>query len=169
MIARCRTDAAGQFTRMFASQPEFRFDIPLGPAVPGTMYWRALTTTVNAAWYILRVVIADGAEGRSVTLLFWWDTDLVKAIDQLAPERIESLICVLPSRDGGPLGRPTSIDIAEIWEVERSAEHEDHLLLVDRNGDERMGMMAEVCDRCMPRSRLLERVGEPRGVRVQRQ
>lgn len=169
MIARCRTDAAGQLTRMFASQPEFQFNIPLGTAVPGTKYWRALTTTVNAAWYILRVVVTDGAESRSVTLLFWWDTDLVKAINQLAPERIESLICVLPSRHGGPLGRPTSIDIAEIWEVERAAEHEDHLLLVDRNGDERMGMMAEICDRRMPRSRLLARVGDPRGACAQRQ
>jgi hypothetical protein len=169
MIACCRTDAAGQFKRLFASQPEFRFNIPLGPAVPGTMYWRALTTTVNAAWYILRVVLAEGAQSRSVTLLFWWDTDLVKAIDQLAPERIESLICVLPSQDGSTLGRPTSIDIAEIWEVERSADHEDHLLLVDRNGDERMGMMAEICDRRMPRSRLLVRVGDPRGAGAQRQ
>lgn len=154
---------------MFASQPEFQFHIPLGPAVPGTKYWRALTTTVNAAWYILRVVIADGAESRCATFLFWWDTDLVRAIDQLAPERIESLICVLPYREGITRGGPTSIDIAEIWEVERSAEHEDHLLFVGCDGHERMGMMAEVCDRRMPRCRLRERIGEPRVVGVRSQ
>jgi hypothetical protein len=147
---------------MFVSLPEFQFSMPVGLAPPGACYWRTLTTTTNSAWFVIKVKVAVGNDVDLQTLLFWWDTDVVDAVDQLQPLSIESLICVLPVRfdpDEVGITRSPCIVLKEIWQA-RDADNPDMnaVLFVDEHGRELSGLFAEVPSSPLTKLRLVGRV-----------
>lgn len=147
---------------MFVSVPSYRFPMPAGLAAPGVDYWRTLYTSVNSAWYILSLHVEEEGVARVLTLLFWWDSDVVDAIDELNPVKIESLICILPvtPNEGPTNGR--SVAISEIWELDVSEEHCSHPLLIDDHGRERIGICADVLCGQVQRRRRIATIGEVR-------
>lgn len=149
---------------MFVSLPEFRFPLPVGLAQPGAQYWRALTTTTNSAWYIMKVKVAGEDGGVDLrTMLLWWDRDVLETIEQLRPLSIDSLVCVLPTPFEGARkrrGQTPSINLKEVW-LAHDPEGPETLtpLFVDEHGAARMGLLAEEIDSPPSKLRLVGRVG----------
>jgi hypothetical protein len=139
---------------MFVSSPKYRFEVPSALAAPGALYWRALTTSSNTAFYVLNLTAGGG---RNLTLLFSWDVDLLAAIKQREYTALTSLLCVLPAFQTAVTCGPAYVGIKEVWEVEDPGVH-GHVLLVDLDGRERMGPMAEVIERPGLSRRLVGRV-----------
>jgi hypothetical protein len=127
---------------VFVSHPVHEFTVPVQLGHPDARYWRALSLSLNAAWFILSTRMRD-AEQTQATVLLAWEADLLEALD--APDTdIDSLQAMLPtsgmSQDG-----PVCVTIKEIWDgFERGSTEEQCVVFIDSDGERRTGPFLEI-------------------------
>jgi len=141
---------------MFVSMPEYQFEVPPALAPANAKYWRSLSISTSAAWFVLAIRSRD-AQAVSHTFLLAWDVDLVHVVKS-QDVLIESLMFV-GQHVRGPNRGWFSQNIREIWEATHSAEADNPcVVLVDENGLERSGPFMDPTSG-MVRDRLVARVG----------
>jgi hypothetical protein len=143
-------------TPMFVSMPEYQFEVPPALAPANAKYWRSLSISTNAAWFVLTVRSRD-PQAVPDTFLLAWDIDLVNVVKS-RDVVIESLMFVA-QHVRGPNRGWFSQQIREIWEATDTAEGDNPcVVLVDENGLDRTGPFMDLTSG-MVRDRLVARVG----------
>jgi hypothetical protein len=125
---------------MFVTVPEFEFHVP-APLKPrrDARYWHAISIQTFGAWYV--ATIADPDTQMLSTLVFSWDDELARAIEQDQRSSIVGVVCMLML---GETHRWTAVPIRQIWRaVDPQRGGSPCVLLVDEHGTERSGYFAE--------------------------
>lgn len=138
---------------MFVTVPEFSFPVPAPLKLRSeAQYWRAISLEVFAAWYVATIVVDQDDE--PATIVFSWDTDLAKAIEDSAGVQVLSLLCMVFSRKTGW----TAIPIAEVWRaLDPELDGQSCILLLGRDGQQHAGFQGDPAPR-LQRNRLIARV-----------
>ena len=107
--------AAAAASSMFVSLPQYKFHVPAGLADPGASYWRALSVSTSAAWFVMSLRERQ-KDALSTTVLLAWDTDIGDAIRSMGEVDVESVLVVASHVQGESRGW-FSKQITEIWEA----------------------------------------------------
>lgn len=66
---------------MFVSEDKFEFPVPLSSVDPGTSYWRAMSLSLHAPWFLLTFLVGSGDESLKHTVCIAWDSDLIAMLE----------------------------------------------------------------------------------------
>ena len=127
---------------MFVSRSVDRLPLPTELSKAGIDYWRSLTLSTPAAWYVL-TVRPPTIHHQQTTILLHWDEDLVGCIASLDAD-IASLLCITPQPRDGLEDGWRSINVAEVWLGVELDQHEQRcIVLVSNTGQEHTGDFAD--------------------------
>jgi hypothetical protein len=126
---------------MFISTPEDAFSVSVELGPPNAKYWKAVTLSTGAAWFVL--TSHSKSDGYRNTQLLISDRDVADTIRQ-ADCVVESLLCITSVNGDSEVGS-TCIDIGEVWLARRESEDDaERVVFVDRDGHEREGLFQEI-------------------------
>jgi hypothetical protein len=127
---------------MFVTRSVDRMPLPTELAKAGIEYWRSLTLSTTAAWYVL-TVRPPTKHHQQTTILLHWDEDLVGCIESLDAD-IASLLCITPQPLEGLEDGWRSINVAEVWQgVELDQNEQRCIVLVSDTGQEHTGHFSD--------------------------
>lgn len=122
---------------MFVSEDKFEFPVPLSSVDPGTTYWRAMSLSLHAPWFLLTFLVGSGDESLKQTVCVAWDSDLIAMIEanpSLKP-------CGLAYMKPGWACRSGHWESREIRTIWRARDRDDRavFIFVDAHGVEHSG------------------------------
>ncbi len=126
---------------MFVSMPDSAFVVPIGMGPKNAKYWRMLSLTTGAAWFVLSVR-GSADRGLLTTFLLVWDDDVIELLER-KEWIVESLQGMIPGRRGADRGL-SCIQIREIWRARQAdSDAEDCVVFIDAAGTHRSGVFLD--------------------------